>query len=97
MLLPPALDNMLNLINCSCKKGCKTNACTFKLNGLQCTELCQCTDECENGQSIEEGIEEQDVEDDPYLTDDEFADDDRDSEEEDMDMGDLENKYFLDE
>ena len=47
MLLPPAPDNVLNLINCSCKKGCKTNACTCKLNGLQCTELCHCTDECE--------------------------------------------------
>ena len=34
MLLPPAPDNVLNLINCFCKKGCKTNACTCKLNGL---------------------------------------------------------------
>ena len=40
MLLPPAPDNVLNLINCSCKKRCKMNACTCKLNGLQCTELC---------------------------------------------------------
>ena len=61
MLLPPATDNVLNLINCSCKKGCKTNAYICKLNGLQCTELCQCTDECENGKSMEEQIEEQDV------------------------------------
>ena len=97
MLLPPATDNVLNLINCSCKKGCKTNAYICKLNGLQCTELCQCTDECENGKSMEEEIEEQDVEDDPYLMDDEFVDDDRDSEEEDMDIDDLENDYFLDE
>ena len=97
MLLPPAPDNVLNRINCSCKKGCKMNACTCKLNGFQCTELCQCTDECENGKSMEEEIEEQDVEDDPYLMDDEFVDDDRDSEEEDMDIDDLENDYFLDE
>ena len=70
-LLPPAPDKVLNLINCSCscKKGCKMNACTCKLNDLQCIELCQCTDEYENGKSMEEEIEEQDVEDDPYLTD----------------------------
>ena len=35
MLLPPAPDNGLNLINCSSKKGCKTNACTCKLNDFQ--------------------------------------------------------------
>ena len=33
----------------------------------------------------------------PYLTDEQFIDDDRDSEEEDMDIDDLENDYFLDE
>ena len=38
---------------------------------------------------------EQDVEDDPYLTDGEFVDDDWDSEEEDMDIEDLENDYFF--
>ena len=40
MLLPPAPSNVLNLINYSCKKGCKANACTCNLNGLQRTELC---------------------------------------------------------
>ena len=33
----------------------------------------------------------------PYLTDEQIIDDDRDSEEEDMDIDDLENDYFLDE
>ena len=46
---------------------------------------------------MEEETEELDVEDDPYLTDDEFVDGDRDSEEEDMGIGDLENDYYLDE
>ena len=46
---------------------------------------------------MEEKTEEQDAEDGPYLVDDEFADDDRDSEEEDMDIDDLEDDYFLDE
>ena len=46
---------------------------------------------------MKEKIEEQDVEDGHYLVDDEFADDDRDSEEEDMDIDDLEDDYFLDE
>ena len=79
LLVPPAPDNVLNLINCSCEKEYKTNACTCKLNGLECTELCQCTDKCENGKSVEEEIEEQDVEDDRYLTDGEFVDDDQES------------------
>ena len=74
MLLPPAPDNVLNLINCSSKKRCKTNAYTCKLNDFQCTELCQCTEECENGKSMEEEIEEQDVEDYPCLMDNEFVD-----------------------
>ena len=46
---------------------------------------------------MEEEIEVQDVEHDPYLTDDKSVDDDRDSEEEDMNIDDLENDYFLDE
>ena len=46
---------------------------------------------------MEEEIEAQDVEDHPYLTDNEFFDDGRDSEEEYMDIDDLENDYFLDE
>ena len=51
LLLPPAPDYVLNLINCACKTGCKTKRCACKADGLKCMQLCQCSELCENGNS----------------------------------------------
>ena len=41
MLQKPAPDDILELISCSCKKSCKTNACVCKLlHGVECSDLC---------------------------------------------------------
>lgn len=44
MLLPPAPDQVMQLITCGCKTGCSTRACSCKSNGLSCTDLCKCKD-----------------------------------------------------
>ena len=43
-------ENIVELIRCKCKKGCKTNACGCRKEGLKCTDACLCnnTQECEN-------------------------------------------------
>ena len=43
MLNPPAPRAIINLVKCSCKKGCGTNICSCKKNGIVCTEACQCS------------------------------------------------------
>ncbi|XP_047132181.1 uncharacterized protein LOC124811086 [Hydra vulgaris] len=48
MLIPPAPEDVLQLISCACKKSkCETRVCICRLHGLSCTELCGCS-YCEN-------------------------------------------------
>ena len=46
--MAPAPDMIMAFINCSCKKGCKTNRCSCKNAQMSCSELCKCSS-CENG------------------------------------------------
>lgn len=40
----PAPQQLLELVSCSCKKGCGTAMCSCHSNGMQCTDVCQCVD-----------------------------------------------------
>ena len=35
-------DQLLEFVNCGCKKGCSTQRCSCLKAGLRCTELCKC-------------------------------------------------------
>lgn len=59
-----APDQLLEHINCGCKKGCSTQRCSCVKAGLPCTDLCKCID-CVNSASegdemLEENFEETD-------------------------------------
>jgi hypothetical protein len=52
MLLPPAPENVLQLIYCACKKSkCKKRVCFCRSHGLSCTDLCSCWS-CQNSKRI---------------------------------------------
>ena len=42
-----APDQLLEFVNCGCKKGCNTQRCSCLKAALRCTELCKCTN-CKN-------------------------------------------------
>ena len=50
--LPPAPKELLSVIKCKCKMGCKTGRCTCRKLGLECTTVCgECLGvSCENSQ-----------------------------------------------
>ena len=43
----PAPQQLLELISCSCKKGCKSGFCSCFSGTMKCTDVCQCIN-CEN-------------------------------------------------
>ena len=47
--------NLLKIVRCSCKKGCKTNSCTCRKHGLHCTNSCKecCGSSCSNSQKAD--------------------------------------------
>ena len=46
---PIAPQFLVDLIKCSCKKGCASNMCTCRANGMNCTDMCaNCSDDCHN-------------------------------------------------
>ena len=47
-LHPIALNSVIELVSCTCKKGCKTGRCSCKAEGLSRTDLCGCFENCEN-------------------------------------------------
>ena len=49
LTLLPAPQQLLELVSCSCKKGCSTGLCSCCRNGMPCTDVCQCVD-CTNRQ-----------------------------------------------
>ena len=80
MLLPPAPEQVLQLISCGCKKsGCKTRACVCKSHGLPCTDLCHCIS-CENRKEHIDSPDDDDDDDDDNddIDDDESSEDDDD-------------------
>ena len=50
MALSPVPESVLELVQCKCKKGCKTNSCSCRKSKLVCCDACFCKidDECEN-------------------------------------------------
>ena len=49
MLLPVALDEVLEQISCRCKRSkCSSNVCEGKSNGLNCSDMCTCSEDCLN-------------------------------------------------
>ena len=50
MVLSPVPESVLELVQCKCKKGCKTNSCSCRKSKLVCCDACFCKidDECEN-------------------------------------------------
>ena len=38
--LPPAHESPLEFVRCNCKKGCSTQKCTCRKNGLDCSPAC---------------------------------------------------------
>ncbi|CAG5100866.1 Protein of unknown function [Cotesia congregata] len=51
--LTPVPEELLNLIVCSCKKGCKSKTCSCRKSGLMCSDLCkECNDSCVNKPQI---------------------------------------------
>ena len=41
MTEPPASPNVLQIVRCSCKTGCKTMTCSCRKHGLKCTDSCK--------------------------------------------------------
>ena len=37
----PALTNLLEVVRCGCKTGCKTMPCPCRKHGLKCTDSCR--------------------------------------------------------
>ena len=46
LIVLPAPQQLLDLISCSCKKGCKSRQCSCVSNSLKCTDVCHCS--CDN-------------------------------------------------
>ncbi|KAK6178791.1 hypothetical protein SNE40_011298 [Patella caerulea] len=47
--LPPAPQELLDIVRCNCKSGCNTARCTCLKNGLECSMACgDCKGVCEN-------------------------------------------------
>lgn len=50
---PPAPEGILELVHCSCKKGCSTRACSCRKNSVHCAETCSCTEfGCQNVEDL---------------------------------------------
>ena len=49
----PALESLLGLIVCTCKKGCNAR-CSCRRVELSCTAACACENECSNLQENDE-------------------------------------------
>ena len=51
---PAAPDEVLHIISCNCKKGCRTTQCSCTKLSLACTEFCHCMGEalCENPMKV---------------------------------------------
>ena len=48
-LMPAAPVELMSIMHCNCKSGCKNNQCTCRKNGLDCGPGCnKCEDICEN-------------------------------------------------
>ena len=47
MTIPPALESVLDFVNCKCKSGCANKRCPCIKASLKCSELCKCVG-CQN-------------------------------------------------
>lgn len=61
--MPPAPEEIMNLIKCACKTGCSTALCTCTKHLLSCTMFCKCSksSRCMNPQTVSVRIDEADT------------------------------------
>ena len=63
MLLPPAQDEVLQLVSCGCKKtSCERQSCLCFAHGIPCTDLCGCGELCQNKADSESTVDSDDSE-----------------------------------
>ena len=43
MVQGSVLDAVVELVNCKCNKGCKTNVCSCRMTGLVFADACVCS------------------------------------------------------
>lgn len=85
--MPPLPPQLLKLISCKCKKGCR-GACSCRKSGLRCSVMClQCNNTCENAPDEDIGDLEND-EDDPQEVNLELLDEEMDREEDSLEQPD---------
>ncbi|KAK6191116.1 hypothetical protein SNE40_002860 [Patella caerulea] len=66
--LPPAPQELLDIVRCNCKSGCNTARCTCLKNGLECSMACgDCKGVCENCSVFPSDVMEEDVDDESLL------------------------------
>lgn len=57
--LPPAPQELLDIVRCNCKSGCNTARCTCRKNGLECSMACgDCKGMCDNCSLVPPDVEE---------------------------------------
>ena len=59
MTRPSALESLLDIVQCKCRTGCKTQRCSCLHSGLKCTAVCSCS-ECQNNLHVIDGEDESD-------------------------------------
>ena len=75
ILLPPAPDDVLQLVSCNCKKSaCKKGNCNCLSFKLQCTDLCGCGDVCQNRENDQDDSDDDSDDDENDFDDDEHDD-----------------------
>ena len=52
-------QELLTVVQCKCKKGCRTNSCSCKKSGSSCSIRCDCID-CQNRDDEDMGIQSDD-------------------------------------
>ena len=59
----PAPSDLLKVVRCGCKTGCKTSKCTCHTHGLKCTQACRgcCGVSCLNCQEVNFELDDDDI------------------------------------
>ena len=62
MITDAVPDAIIELIRCTCRKGCKTNICCCRKANLACTDACLCEDgeACQNCEAMIESSDDDD-------------------------------------
>ena len=75
MTLPAAPDSLLQIVKCTCKKGCTSQRCSCLKAQLKCSDLCSC-ENCSNFIAVDEDtiVSEDDDDNDDVSDNDELLD-----------------------